>query len=103
VQYWGERFTGEGHTMLLATDAHHPRRRPPLLAEARDAAAVLVGAAEATHMVETRPAGILADAPPDTLPPPLFRNASFRPVTPRSEKTGSAIGRFLRKLSGTGT
>jgi protein-tyrosine phosphatase len=103
VQYWGERFTGEGHTMLLATDAHHPRRRPPLLAEARDAAAVLVGAAEATHMVETRPAGILADAPPDTLPPPLFRNASFRPVTPRSEKSGSAIGRFLRKLSGTGT
>ena len=99
VQYWAERFTGEGHTMLLATDAHHPKRRPPLLAEARDAAARLVGAEEARHMVETRPAGILANAAPDTLPPPLFSTAGFTPITPRSEKPESAMRRFLRKLS----
>lgn len=38
-RYWGERFLGEGHAHLLATDAHHPQRRPPLLAEAREVAA----------------------------------------------------------------
>lgn len=68
-RYWSERFVGEGMTHLLATDAHHPRRRPPLLAEAREAAARLVGAQEATHLVETRPRGIVDDLPPHELPP----------------------------------
>jgi len=67
-RYWAERFTTEGHTMILATDAHHPQRRPPLLAEGREAAAALVGADEARHMVETRPAGIVANTAADALP-----------------------------------
>ena len=62
MQYWAERFVGEGHCQVLATDAHHPQRRPPLLAEAREAAAVLVGRQAAEHMVVTRPAGVIADA-----------------------------------------
>ena len=69
VRYWADRFVGEGHAHLVSTDAHHPRRRPPLLAEAREAAARLVGAQEATHLVQTRPAGIVANAAPVTLPP----------------------------------
>jgi protein-tyrosine phosphatase len=68
-RYWGERFVGEGHAHLLATDAHHPKRRPPLLAEGRHAATVLVGAAEAARLVEERPACVLANAVPDLLPP----------------------------------
>lgn len=68
VRYWGEKFVGEGRAHILATDAHHPARRPPLLAEARDAAARLVGAEEAGHMVCTRPTAILQDAAPDTMP-----------------------------------
>lgn len=71
VRYWGERFVGEGHCAVLATDAHHPRKRPPLLAEAFEAAAVLVGRDEATHMVETRPAGVVANTAPEQLPMPL--------------------------------
>lgn len=71
ARYWGERFVSEGHCMILATDAHHPSRRPPLLAEAREAAAALVGAGEAAHMVVTRPQGILDNAGPADLPPPL--------------------------------
>ena len=67
-RYWGERFLGEGHAHLLATDAHHPTRRPPLLAEARHAAALLVGATEAARMVDERPACVLADAAPDAHP-----------------------------------
>lgn len=72
AQHWGERFVAEGHCMILATDAHHPRRRPPLLAEARDFAEKLVGAEEANHMVRTRPQGILDNRAPGDLPPPLF-------------------------------
>jgi len=67
-QYWAERMLDEGLVHLLATDAHHPRRRPPLLAEARDAAARRVGETEATHLVLTRPQGIVDDAAPDALP-----------------------------------
>ncbi|CAN5592158.1 N/A [soil metagenome] len=69
VTYWAERFVGEGMTHLLATDAHHPVRRPPLLAEARDCAERLLGAQEALHLVHTRADGIVRDLPPDALPP----------------------------------
>ena len=68
VKYWGERFLGDGNTHILATDAHHPRRRPPLLAEAREAAARLVGEAEADHLVATRPKGIVDNVAPADLP-----------------------------------
>src|SRR5690606_17740547 len=68
VKYWGERFLGEGITHILATDAHHPRRRPPLLAEAREAAAKLLGEAEAEHLVNTRPQGIVDNLAPEDLP-----------------------------------
>lgn len=88
ARHWGERFVGEGHCHILATDAHHPERRPPLLAEAREAAAVLVGAEEALHMVHTRPAGILANLAPDTLPP----LRAPRPATPRR----GLLARILR-------
>lgn len=67
-KYWGERMLDERIVDILATDAHHIDKRPPLLAEGRDAAAIRVGAEEAWHMVSTRPRGILADAPPQTLP-----------------------------------
>ncbi|MCD9097685.1 hypothetical protein LU699_09585 [Luteimonas fraxinea] len=68
-KYWADRFVGEGYAHILATDAHHPRRRPPFLAEAREAAARLVGAEEAEHLVSTRPGGIIQNAAPGTLPP----------------------------------
>jgi protein-tyrosine phosphatase len=68
-KYWAERMLDERLVHILATDSHHHEKRPPLLAEAREAAALRVGATEAMHMVETRPRGILADAAPDVLPP----------------------------------
>ena len=67
-KYWAERFVGEGKAHLLATDAHDTRRRPPLLAEARDAAAIALGNVEAGHLVVTRPAGIVANTAPEALP-----------------------------------
>jgi protein-tyrosine phosphatase len=68
ARYWGERMLDEGRVDILATDAHHPLRRPPLLAEGREAAARWVGKAEAEHLVSTRPLGILRNLPPDALP-----------------------------------
>ncbi len=97
VKYWGERFVGEGHTHILATDAHHPERRPPLLAEAREAAALLMGEEEATHLVHTRPAGIVADADPATLPP-LPAPMKGVIAKPGRESGGWGLGRLFRGL-----
>lgn len=69
ARYWGERMLDEGRVHILATDAHSPDRRPPRLAEGREAAEKWVGAAEARHLVETRPLGILKNQSPADLPP----------------------------------
>lgn len=94
VKYWGERFVGEGRCRVLATDAHHPQRRPPLLAEAREAAVRLVGAVEADNLVRARPLAVLANHEPDAVP-------AVSTGTGRSEAPqGSTLGRFLRSLRG---
>ena len=68
-RYWAERMLDEGQVHILATDSHHIDKRPPLLAEGRDAAAARVGDEHARHMVVTRPQGILDDIAPGQLPP----------------------------------
>jgi protein-tyrosine phosphatase len=100
VRYWAERFVGEGHAMVLATDAHHPQRRPPLLAEAREAAARLVGDSEARHLVATRPQAVLLNDAPESVPAP----ARERPGSPMtaSVSAGSVLPRFLRGLRARG-
>lgn len=68
-KYWAERILDEGLCHILATDSHHITRRPPLLAEARDAAAKRLGLQEAMHLVVTRPQGIIDNRLPSELPP----------------------------------
>lgn len=70
VQKTSERFIKDGLTHLLATDAHNLSRRPPILSEARAAAAALLGEEEAARLVLGRPASILKNAAPDSLPAP---------------------------------
>lgn len=65
-----ERFLNDGITHLLATDAHNLLNRAPILSEARDAAAALLGEQEASLMVLQRPQSILQHQSPDSLPPP---------------------------------
>lgn len=100
VRNTAERFVGEGLCMILATDAHHPRRRPPYLAEAREAAAMLVGRAEAEHMVVTRPAGIVEDRSPSELPlAPLASCASTQHQNCTDSRSGVVtrlLGRWRR-------
>lgn len=70
ARYWGERLLDQGLVHILATDAHSPQQRPPLLGEGRQVAEHYLGTVEATHLVCTRPQGILADQPPAALPVP---------------------------------
>jgi protein-tyrosine phosphatase len=72
-RYWAERMLDEGLCHLLATDAHNTTSRPPYLAEAREAAAKRLGEPEATHLVMTRPQGVLNNVSPATLPAPVAR------------------------------
>lgn len=69
ARYWGERMLDEGRVHILATDAHSPNHRPPLLAEGREAAAKWVGREEAVHLVQTRPLAILNNCVPESVPP----------------------------------
>jgi protein-tyrosine phosphatase len=64
AQYWGERFVGEGHTHILATDAHSTGRRLPRLSEGLAVARRLVGDAEAGRMVIERPRAVLQNLAP---------------------------------------
>lgn len=67
-KYWAERMLSEGLVHILASDAHNCTTRPPLLSHAYAAAARLVGPDEATHLLVTRPLGIINNADPTTLP-----------------------------------
>jgi len=70
ARYWAERLLDEGCVHILATDAHDVRRRPPDLARGQEFAARRIGDEEATHLVVTRPKGILANSLPSELPLP---------------------------------
>lgn len=48
-----------GYVHFLASDAHDPKRRPPLLAEAFKALSKLVGDSQAREMMMTRPEKVL--------------------------------------------
>jgi protein-tyrosine phosphatase len=68
-KYWAERMVDERLVHILATDSHHIDKRPPFLAEGREAAARRCGEAEAFNMVDVRPRAILADLPQAQIPP----------------------------------
>jgi protein-tyrosine phosphatase len=64
ARYFAERMLDEGLVHILATDAHSPKHRPPVLAEGRRAAERWVGIAEAGRLVVERPQAILDDVDP---------------------------------------
>lgn len=68
-QYWSKRLLDEGPVHIIATDAHSPGRRPPLLAEARLVAEAQVGAAESWAMVRDRPLAMLKNVSPEKISP----------------------------------
>ena len=64
AKYWGERFIGEGHAHILATDAHSTGRRKPQLSAAREIAEAALGKELAALLVEGRPDAVLSNRPP---------------------------------------
>jgi protein-tyrosine phosphatase len=100
AQYWSEKFVAEGHCHVLATGAHDTGVHSPLMAEAREVAARLVGRDAATHLVSTRPRGVFADADPSTLPPPvaLTRGGARREPGPVREPAARGLRELVRGL-----
>jgi protein-tyrosine phosphatase len=70
ARYWGERFLKEGHTHILATDAHSTGRRLPVLSVAAGIAEQALGAAEAQNLVLNRPRAIIENRSPEAFPLP---------------------------------
>ena len=87
--YWAERMLSEGLISILATDTHNTTSRPPFLAEAYENAKAKIGVEEANNLVVTRPALVLENAAPETVPP-----ISFQPPDEVRE------GGFWRRLFG---
>ena len=75
AKYWGEKFVGEGHTHILATDAHSNQRRIPCLSEGLAVAERLIGKTEAARLVLERPQAILDNLSPNTVTPLQPRTA----------------------------
>ena len=75
AKYWGERFLKEGHTHILATDAHSTGRRLPVLSAAAEIADKVLGATEALNLVLHRPNAVLRDLPPGDFPLPTVASA----------------------------
>jgi protein-tyrosine phosphatase len=98
-RYWAERMLEEGLCHLLASDAHDTEQRPPRLAEARDLVAQRVGDEEATHLVLTRPQGILNDVRPADLPPPRG-NVAQEKSRPEAALTWSNLVKRVRRAAG---
>ncbi len=81
-KYWAERMLDEGLVHIVATDAHRADKRPPLLAEARDAVAKRMGDAVALRMVLDLPKDILRDRVPEgcSLESPQLQTAPRQPL-----------------------
>jgi protein-tyrosine phosphatase len=71
ARYWAERMLAEGIVHILASDAHDALRRPPDLSRGWEAAARWVGHCQATHLVSTRPRGVIKNEAPSNLPLPF--------------------------------
>ena len=99
-RYWAERMLDEGCVHILATDAHDPKRRPPILGRGRDAAAGRVGETEATHLVLTRPQGVIENRDPTSLPLPEGRLSNGEDTDHGKMAYGSSASRSGRTLAG---
>ena len=86
AKYWGERFIGEGHTHILATDAHSTGRRKPQLSAAMEMAETALGKELAMQLVLDRPDAVLNDKPPSQFA-----------LTPQYPSTISRLRRWREK------
>ena len=67
---WSERMLREGMVHVVASDAHGPTRRPPMMKAAFRALETAVGEAEALNLVLNRPKAILQNKACGEVDPP---------------------------------
>jgi len=75
---------------FLATDAHRPEKRPPVLSRGRDAAASIIGPDAARLLVEDNPLAVVNGMP--IVPPAVIRYEK-----PGSASGSSFFGRLFRR------
>jgi protein-tyrosine phosphatase len=63
---------------FLATDAHRPKSRPPILSKGRDAAAAIIGRERAVSLVETNPCAVINGEPLQVPQPVPFGSAKTK-------------------------
>lgn len=98
AQHAAERFLRDGITHVLASDGHNLQGREPVLSEARDAAAAIVGEREAIRLVKARPLVIVRNAEPDVVPlPAALRTDAPRPRS-RRQRPGRRLVRWFQSL-----
>jgi protein-tyrosine phosphatase len=91
------QFLDLGLVHAIASDAHSPDHRPPLLSEGVLAAAEIVGMAQARCLVSEAPAAILAGEMPDIPEPDVEVAQSYRSLLGRLlEGADAALRRGLR-------
>lgn len=96
--YWASRMLDEGAVHILASDAHDTSKRPPMMTAGFEAAARRVGEQEATHLVVTRPAGIVANEIPSALPAPPVMGSGSEVQNVDASGKGRSVG-FDRSAS----
>lgn len=70
---WSLRMISDGFCHIVASDAHHPTKRPPRMRAAREYLVELVGEEEADNLVLRRPELIIYDKDPDSVALPVAR------------------------------
>lgn len=95
AKYWSERFLGDGMVHLLATDAHEPQHRPPILSEGRQAAEQWLDPEEVERLVLQRPQAILDNTEPANIPLPPGLTGEMPKRRQQAEKKGF-FGKLFR-------
>lgn len=88
---FSEQLIGEGWCDVIASDGHTTGRRAPIIAQAKQRAAELVGEAEATAMVETRPKLVLNN---------LLIDAAGRPPAHQSRASSGTLRAIIGRVFG---
>lgn len=90
--YWSEKMLDEGLAQIVATDAHDPVHRRPVWSEAIDVLRKRVGAEETDLLVNGRPAAVLNDLAPGSVPMPVAAVAEDESPAPFWERLSGMLG-----------